>query len=196
MAGIRRIVHEVWDAERLEELPLGQRIDLALMQFQQDYAEDKLAGVLMLSERLLGELRTEHVGLLARPFDHIDDWSTCDWYCVKVLGRFVEADDRKRRARLIAGWRHAKSLWQRRAAAVAFVELAPRGDDFFRGFVRLLLTVCASNVKDDARFSQTSVGWLLRELSKAEPDHVRAFVEKNGTRMAKEALKAATARLT
>ena len=91
MAGIRRIVHEVWDAERLEELPLDQRINLALMQFQQDYAEDKLAGVLMLSERLLGELQTEHVGLLARPFDHIDDWSTCDWYCVKGLGACVAA---------------------------------------------------------------------------------------------------------
>ncbi len=196
MATIRQVVHDVWDAEGLEALPLAERIDAALKQFEQRHAEDKLAGVLMLSERLIPELSTEHVALLARPFNgHIEDWGTCDWYCVKVLGRFVEASDRQNRARLIAEWRHAKPLWQRRAAAVSFVNLAPQGDQFFRGFTSLLLTVCATNVKDPARFSQTSVGWLLRELSKAEPERVRTFVDKHGPQMSKEALKAATARL-
>ncbi len=169
---------------------------MALTQFEQRHSEDKLAGVLMLSERLLQHLTTEHVTLLARPFEkHITDWSTCDWYCVKVLGRFVEADDRETRASLIAEWRHAEPFWQRRAAAVTFVNLAPRGDAFFRGFTDLLLTVCATNVIDAERFSQTSVGWLLRELSKAEPERVRVFVDEHRTEMSKEALKAATARV-
>jgi 3-methyladenine DNA glycosylase AlkD len=75
------------------------------------------------------------------------------------------------------------------------VNLAPRGDGFFEGFTQLLLTVCARNVRDDARFSQTSVGWLLRELSKAEPEQVASFVERNREVMSKEALKAATTHL-
>jgi 3-methyladenine DNA glycosylase AlkD len=197
MGSIRKIVHDVWDGERLDGLPRETKIDIALAQFGQRYCEDKLAGVLMLSERLMEDIRSEDVELLARPFDlrHIDDWNTCDWYCVKVLGRFVDAKDHRRRARAIAAWRLAELLWQRRAAAVAFVNLAPRGDGFFEGFTQLLLTVCARNVRDDARFSQTSVGWLLRELSRAEREQVASFVERNREVMSKEALKAATTHL-
>ena len=197
MAAIRKVVHEVWEERRLADLDLGERLDLALNQFAQRHSEDKVAGVLLLGELLLEELETEHVNALARPYElgHIDDWSTCDWYCVKVLGPFVEIRDRRERARRIASWCKVDRLWQRRAAAVAFVNLAPQGDSFFRGFTRLLLTVCAVNVKDDRRFSQTSVGWLLRELSLAAPDQVRTFVDRHGTNMSREVTKAATARL-
>ena len=197
MSGIRKIAHEVWAEKGLDELDRDAQIDLALDQFARKHSEDKLVGVLVLAERLLPELKTNDVERLAQPFQagHISDWSTCDWYCVKVLGRFVAAEDRRRRARLIASWRGAEGLWQRRAAAVAFVDLAPQGEMFYPGFTRLLLTVCRSNVMDPQRFSQTSVGWLLRELSKAEPDEVRGFVDKHKDRMSKEALKAATAKL-
>ncbi len=115
---------------------------------------------------------------------------------MKVLGRFVDSGyDRRARAEAIAGWRTAATLWQRRAAAASFVNLAPQGERFFDGFPDLLLTVCAANVADPARFSQTSVGWLLRELSKADPGRVQEFVDEHRGRMSREALKAATARL-
>lgn len=198
MATTRRIVQETWRSTSTDQLSPDAQIALALSQFAQPYCEDKLAGVLALSELLLGQLRLDHVAALARPFEagHIEDWSTCDWYCVKVLGRFVEhGDDRRARAEAIAGWRGGATLWQRRAAAVAFVYLAPQGERFFDGFTELLLTVCARNVADSARFSQTSVGWLLRELSRAEPARVQAFVHEHRESMSRKALKAATARL-
>ncbi len=198
MATIRRIMKEAWRTAAVDQLDPQVQIELALAQFAEPYCEDKLAGVLALSERLLGHLTLEHVPALARPFEHghIEDWSTCDWYCVKVLGRFVESgEDRRRRAEAIAEWRDAPTLWQRRAAAVSFVDLAPKGEGFFDGLTDLLLTVCASNVADPARFSQTSVGWLLRELSRAEPARVQEFVDEHGGSMSREALKAATKHL-
>lgn len=197
MATIRSIVHDVWAEMGLEELDRDVTIDLALAQFEHRHSEDKIAGVLMLAECLLDDLTTADVERLALPFERgqIADWSTCDWHCVKVLGRFVERSDRRARARAIAGWRSAEALWHRRAAAVTFVYLAPQGDEFFPGFIHLLLEVCASNVQHPERFSQTSVGWLLRELSKAAPDEVREFVEEHGAGMSREAFKAATARL-
>ncbi len=184
--------------DRAELLDEEVQIDLALAQFAQPYCEDKLAGVLALTERLLDHLTIEHVPKLAQPFElgHIEDWSTCDWYCVKVVGRFVaNGCDRRQRAEAIADWRHAEAMWQRRAAAVSFVNLAPGGEQFFSGFTDLLLRVCARNVEDPTRFSQTSVGWLLRELSKARPEAVQGFVSAHRESMSTEALKAATARL-
>ena len=197
MAAIRRVVNEVWEERGIDELSLEEQIEIALGQFQHRHSEDKVAGVLMFAEHLLGSLETKHVTYLARPFEegHIQDWSTCDWYCVKALGPFIALDDRKRRALRVAGWRNNTSLWQRRAAAVAFVEHAPQGDRFFDGFTDLVLTVCQRNVHDPARFSQKSVGWVLLELSKAEPDSVAGFVQEHEAQMSREALRAATKHL-
>lgn len=195
MATTRRIVHSTWRTAGVDQLDPELQIELALAQFAEPYCEDKLAGILALSELLLDDLTLEHVPALARPFErrHIEDWNTCDWYCVKVLGRFVaRGQDQRRRAESIAEWRHAPTLWQRRAAAVTFVDLAPRGDRFFDGFTDVLLTVCAGNLADPARFSQTSVGWLLRELSRGEPARVQAFVDEHGASMTPEARNAAT----
>jgi 3-methyladenine DNA glycosylase AlkD len=198
MAGIRRIVHETWRTTGVDQEDPDVQIELALGQFAEPYSEDKIAGVLALSELLLDHVTVDHVPALAGPFErgHIEDWSTCDWYCVKVLGRFVERGaDRQARAEAIGAWRDAQTLWQRRAAAVSFVNLAPQGERFYDGFTDLLLTVCRANVADPARFSQTSVGWLLRELSGADPDQVRAFLDEHGQSMCREARRAAAARL-
>ena len=197
MAGIRGVVHDVWQEKGLGHLPLEDQIEVALAQFGGRHSEEKIAGVLMLAELLVDSLETEHVADLARPFelDQIQDWSTCDWYCVKAIGRFVAHEDRARRARRVAEWRHAPGLWQRRAAAVSFVNHAPLGEGFFRGFTKLLITVCRRNVQDPARFSQTSVGWLLREFSKADPQSVSDFVDRYGDQMSREGFKAATKHL-
>lgn len=198
MAKIRSVIHDVWRAQDLGKLPPDEQISLALGLLAERHSEDKIAGVLALAELLLDDLSIAHVEALASPFaaGHIQDWSTCDWYCVKVLGPFVaRGADRKKRAEAIAAWRFAEGLWQRRAAAVAFANFARKGDSFFPGFTELLLTVCDANAADLARFSQTSVGWILRELSHAEPAAVAQFVEQNKDRLSKEAVRMATAKL-
>ncbi len=198
MARIRAVVHALWHDEGLDALPADDQIDLALRLLAEPFSEDKIAGVLVLAERLLDELSLDDVPRLAAPLARgdVDDWSTCDWYCVKVLGPFVAAsDDRRAAAEAIAAWRFADRLWHRRAAAVSFVRLAPRAEDFYPGFSALLLDVCAALVRDPARFSQTAAGWLLRELSVGMPDAVRAFVDAHGERMSREAVRSATAKL-
>jgi 3-methyladenine DNA glycosylase AlkD len=179
MADVRGVVRRLWADHGLERWPVADVVDLALACCARHHTEDKLAGMLLFGEQLGDQLGGVPIAALERPLaaGHLADWNSCDWYCVKVLGPRVErADDPGAAAAAIAGWRDAPGLWQRRAAAVAFVNLAPRGDGFLTGFVELLLEVCAANVQDSTRWSQTSVGWLLRELSRPEPDRVRAFV--------------------
>ena len=48
--------------------------------------------------------------------------------------------------------------------------------ELFEGFDELLLSVCRANAEDDTRWTQTSVGWLLRELSHREPEIVQQFL--------------------
>ncbi|MDQ3865278.1 MAG: DNA alkylation repair protein [Actinomycetota bacterium] len=197
MAGVRQVVHELRHDRGLDQRPREEQLEFALMLFAEPHAEDKLAGILVLAELLLDRLGPADVPTLAQPFERrdISDWSTCDWYCVKVLGRMLEKPDARATADAIASWRNGATLWQRRAAAVAFVRVARRGETAMPGLVPLVLTVCAGNARDRERFSQTSVGWVLRELSHAAPDAVAAFVEEHRELLSREARNMATARL-
>ena len=47
----------------------------------------------------------------------------------------------------------------------------------FEGFVPLVLDACAANLVSDDRFAHTGPGWVLRELSRADPEAVAAFVD-------------------
>jgi 3-methyladenine DNA glycosylase AlkD len=163
---------------------------------EQGYTEDKLAGVLFLREILLpaGALdwRTD-LPRFARLFDegHIRDWNVCDWFCVKVLGPLVE-EQGEASARAISEWREAESVWRRRASVVAFVNLANKGDKTFPGFAEMVLDNSSHLLESQERFAQTGVGWVLRELSRADEDRVIGFVEANLERFSREGLKNAT----
>ena len=51
------------------------------------------------------------------------------------------------------------------------------------------------SVRDRERFSQTSVGWVLRELSHADPEAVKSFVGNYGEPMTTEARRMALAKI-
>jgi len=197
MGDVREAVHAWFEEERLgEHLSAGQQKDLALMLLEEDFTEDKLAGVLFLQEVLLPQGALDwrsDLPRFVRLFDrgYIRDWGICDWFCVKVLGPLVEQQG-EACARAISNWREADGLWQRRASVVAFVNLAKHGDGNFVGFTGMVLDNCTRLLGSRERFAQTGVGWILRELSRSDEGRVVGFVEANLDRFSREALKNAT----
>jgi len=197
MGDVRTAVHAWFNEEGLGEyLSVGQQKDLALMLLEEDYSEDKLAGVLFLQEILLPEGALEwrsELPRFARLFDqgYIRDWSICDWFCVKVLGPLVEQQGEPC-ARAVLEWRETDSVWQRRASVVTFANLASKGDQNFPGFTEMVLDTCSHLLGSQERFVQTGVGWVLREFSRSDQSRVIGFVEANLDRFSREALKNAT----
>ena len=184
MSDIRAALHLWIEDEQIEtRCSLAEQKALALELFGEQVAELKLAGILYLQEVLLPRGALECMSDVARFADlfesgHIADWNTCDWFCVKVLGPLAEQQGEPC-ARAIAAWSKADNLWQRRASGVAFVNLAKNGEENFAGFTGMLLGVCADTVQSDERFAQTGTGWVLRELSAAEPERVMDFIERH-----------------
>ena len=165
---------------------------------RQPLSDDKLAGILILSEHLMDELGAADLprfrALLAD--GHLAGWNNCDWFCVKVLGRMLErSPERERIADELLGWTHSDDLWVRRAGLVAFVNVAPRGDAALAGLTDRVIAGAERNSRDERRFAQTSVGWTLRELSKAEPGAVRRFLDEHGDRLSAKSRRAAGAKL-
>jgi 3-methyladenine DNA glycosylase AlkD len=198
MAGIRAAVNATWREHALDGLATIDALDLAHAWFARPHSEDKLAAVLVLGERIPGRLELAHVPALARPFEvgWLADWNVVDWMAVKGIAPFLrDRPDTCERLAAIAGWAQAPGLWQRRAAAVALVPLAPLGDAVCPGFVDTALVVCAANVAASReRWAHTGPGWLLRELSIAAPDAVRAFIERT-PELSPEGRRMASARL-
>ncbi len=160
-------------------------------------SEDKLAGILILAEHLLDELGVEDLpAFRALLSEHLCDWSSCDWFCVKVLGPMLaRSPEPERIADELIEWTHSDDLWVRRAGLVAFVNLAPEGDAGLPRLSERILIGAERNATDERRFAQTSVGWVLRELSATEPAAVRRFLARHGDRLSAEARRAASAKL-
>lgn len=195
---LRTCVRNWWSEQRLADDPavVGKRIALALL--EQPRADTKLAGVIVLHEHLADHLHASDLPAFEALFatGALSDDNVVDWFAVKVLGTMLRAvRGRGDIARELASWRNAETMWQRRAACVAFTALAPQGDAALPELARLIFTVCSTVVWSLERVDQTAVGWLLRELSRAEPTRVEAFVRRHARFMSRECVRQAIERL-
>ena len=196
-AKVRSIVRAWWSDHGFAEHPasVGKRVALALLECRA--LEDKLAAIIVLTELLGDQLRTSDLPGFARLFaaGHLEDPVVIDLFAVKVLGTLLDREAGRAEAiRALTAWRTAETCGQRRAACVAFTRLAPRGDQV-PGLTEAILVVCATVVWSHERLDQTAVGWVLRELSRAQRVSVEAFVRRYARLMSKECARQAVGTL-
>lgn len=194
MAKVKAIVRAWWVDHGLDIHPatVGKRVAIALI--EQTTIEDKLAGILVLQDLLGSHLRATDLQELARLFTagHLAEWNVVDWFIMKVLVTLLDRPQGRREVmRGLEQWRSSETMWQRRAACLAFVKLAPLGDPVVTDHV---LSICATVVWSIERCDQTAVGSVLRELVRADPDRVEAFLIKHALLMSKESIKLAVAK--
>ena len=169
---ITRILSAWYQNHQIHALPAVRQLALATALIQQPLAEDKLAGIILIQKYLL---RSAAPGAILEVAESLFeggafyDWSTTDWFCVRVLGPLVKKGGAATR---IAGWKTSAILWQRRAAIVPF--RAVKQDSAYDPLVQ---STIATLVKKKARFIQTGVGWYLSDLSKVRPAVAAQIVE-------------------
>ncbi len=196
MAKVRSCVRTWWTDHGLDTHPasVGKRVALALI--EQPMVEEKLAGILLLQD-FGSHLRASDLPAFAKLFakGHLAEWNVVDWFIMKVLVTLLDRPHGRREvARQLAQWRNAETIWQRRAACLAFVKLAPQGDAAIPGLVDHVLTICGTVVWSNERHDQTAVGGVLRELSRAVPARVEAFFHRYARLMSRECARHAVAK--
>lgn len=192
MADVRTELHAWYEAQGLQRLPPDDQAAFALTLLREAATEDKLAGMILLQEILIPsgapgwqELLPAFAGLFRE--GHLADWNSADWFCVKVLGPLT-AREGEACARALGAWKKSSNLWQRRASAVGFVNLV-KSDERYPGLRRVALESCEALVASPERFAQTGAAWVLREMSRADPQVVEDFLLRNLPRMSREAAK-------
>jgi 3-methyladenine DNA glycosylase AlkD len=187
---IRSSASAWWDDHDAGSLDSDGQLELCMELLRCPMTEDKLAGMLILGERLIPAGGVDWAGATASfatlfAERHLADWNAVDWFCVRVLGPLIEFSG-EACARAIAAWVSAKTLWQRRAALVGFVNLAPSGS-----YAELIVETADCLVLDHERFAQTGVAWVIRELSTSRPDLSEDFLRRHYDDMSPDARKQA-----
>ena len=174
--GIEALVRD-WRAE----LDLAGRVALARALWDSDIHEARVAAA-----KLLTQARIRDDGPVWALFcdwvPQFDGWAVADHACA-VGSRRLMAD--LSRLDEIEGWTTDPSVWVRRAALVVALPLArlPHPKPAEIAARERVLGWAAGYVADRAWFIQKAVAWWLRDLSKRDPDRVRAFLTEHADRM-------------
>ena len=160
------------------------------------------------------------VALLERvefEFDtHIHEWATCDFVCSRVLFPLTIAFPAVTVPRVVS-YCHAASIWRQRAAAVTWVrhgrsgvhtdsclEVAEHLVQSSERFVQVCLrprsitphcAVLGDTALVRAPRSQLGNGWMLREVWRAHPARVKAFIVAHVSSFSREGLRYAVEKM-
>jgi len=186
--------HKILDSDYLEQL------DLATALIHSEYAEDKFSGTIFIQKFILAPLlkgskkdsknkKALEASFLLKYFDTaiyqkgaFYDWSTNDWFVVRVLDPLLAAN--LNLSSIFLEWASRENLWQRRSAILAFRHAAKDAATH-----EIIEKIIDKLVIEKERFIQTGIGWLISDLSKSHHDKAAALVEKYRGLLSKEVLK-------
>jgi 3-methyladenine DNA glycosylase AlkD len=163
-------------------LSLDDRLSLASALWATDIHEARVAAAKLLTQ---ARIRPDDEGawrLIASWVPDFDAWAIADHVAIAGQKRLVWDP-----ARLdeVEGWTRSDHMWTRRAALVMTLpwtrERNVKPDDLARR--ERILGWAAGYADDPDWFIQKALAWWLRDLSKRDPERVRAFLEANGGRM-------------
>jgi 3-methyladenine DNA glycosylase AlkD len=120
---------------------------------------------------------------------YVDNWGMTDGLSLWLLGASIAND-----ATLIGNldsWTRSKNRWKRRAAAVALVYSAKRGEH-----TRAILRIALPLIEDADDMVQKGVGWLLKETYPKKAADVVRFLVANRTKTTRLVLRYAAEKMT
>jgi 3-methyladenine DNA glycosylase AlkD len=117
-----------------------------------------------------------------RWIDDVDTWAITDPLCSPCIGSMVLRDQAVERT--LRSWRTSENFWRRRASVLPFLHLALKSQ-YRPEFNEKILEAITPHISDQEFFVGKAAGWVLRELSKRDPDLVRSYFKKHPDKMTK-----------
>jgi alkylated DNA nucleotide flippase Atl1/3-methyladenine DNA glycosylase AlkD len=122
-------------------------------------------------------LRSEDVDLLEDLLRRSRSWAYVDFIAPQIVGPLVERDARLNAT--LDRWVKDPDFWLRRSAVLALLVPLRRGDGDWPRFVRYADRL----LEEKEFFIRKALGWVLREVSKKDPERVRRFLSEREGRV-------------
>ncbi len=184
---IQRVARDIYP--RIKKLSIADRDRLCTAL----WAGGKFEGgalVCYVYRRFAKQCGTREFALFTRWLDrYVDNWGLTDGLSLWLLGASI-ANDPTLIGKLDS-WTRSRNRWKRRAAAVALVYSAKRGEH-----TRAILRIAAPLIKDEDDMVQKGVGWLLKETYPKKPAEVVRFLLANRTKTTRLVLRYAAEKMT
>ncbi len=173
---------------------LDGRLALARGLWKSNIHEARIAAAKLLTQARIRPDDSGAWALIAAWVPDFDSWAIADHASIAGQKRLV-ADPSRLDA--VAAWTTSDHMWTRRAALVMTLPWTkqnnPKPADL--AIRDRVLGWATGYVTDHDWFIQKAIAWWLRELSKHDPDRVRAFLAKHGALMRPFAAKEAARKL-
>lgn len=164
-----------------KELNLEGRLAIARHLWDSNVHEARIAAAKLLTQ---ARIRPDDAAweVIQSWVPEFDAWAIADHACSAGGRRLIAQPSR---LDTVAQWTRTPSLWVRRAALVMTLPWSklthPTPEQ--RAQRERILGWAAGYVADSEWFIQKAVAWWLRDLSKHDPDRVRAFLSEHGDGM-------------
>ena len=131
--------------------------------------ERRMVAVLLL-EAFQKMMQPADIALLERLIRQSKTWAFVDELAIAITGPLVERSPEL--LRILDRWAEDDDFWIRRSAMLALLRPLRRGGGDFRRFARYAERM----LEDREFFIRKSIGWVLRETGKPQPDTVYAWL--------------------
>ena len=111
-----------------------------------------------------------------------DTWGIIDPLCSPTIGSMLLRDEKVEDT--LRSWRGSDNFWRRRASLLPFLHLALKSQ-YKPEFKDKILEAISPHISDKEFFVGKAAGWVLRELSKREPELVKRYLDENRSTMTK-----------
>ena len=172
---------------RRSGLDFDEILEIAEQLWQRGALEERGLAIDILS-RFKRHLELRHWSCFDKWVDSLSNWAETDGLCLGLLAPLLEQHPAL--VKRLSTWTRSPHRWRRRAAAVALVAQARHGEGHEAAF-----DICDRLAEDRDDMVEKAIGWLLKEVSRTQPEAVADYLLDNIERLSRTTVRYACEKL-
>jgi len=166
-----KLMNELWEIETFETR-------LAAIDIMKDYSKKGSIDMAM--------------KIADRWIDDADTWAITDPLCSPTIGSMIIRDSSVES--ILKSWQRSENFWRRRCSFLPYLYLTLK-TQYKSEYAKKIIVAVTPHISDKEFFVGKDAGWILRELSKRDPELVRGYFEKHRENMTKLVIREGMAKL-
>ncbi|MHA2425137.1 MAG: DNA alkylation repair protein [Candidatus Thorarchaeota archaeon] len=158
--------------KHMKGLTQEELVDLMNGLWNESYYEARRAAIDIMKEFVKKNDVTSAFDIIDTWIDDIDTWALMDPLGSNCLGELLLRD--KKLEKTFVVWSKNENFWRRRATILPYLYLSLKRN-YHPEFTPRILKAVKPHISDKEFFVGKAAGWVLRELSKRDPESVRDF---------------------